>query len=346
MAKAIGVAARMFTWEVVTGFGSGALSQETLEDFFRRDFPTIQKMPRFWKMVSFNSAEGRRHRYLVILADGDMAGGRERQVPRSLSLFAVADREMRKSCTSGNFCFAAMAGNCLYVLVFFEGRLCHWSEEYGYDGADFMGMGLERLERFNCFLKTDALFSQAEVFERNGLKVLEMDFGNPRGPWRRDFLSAVRDPFWRGLRLEAKRRWRIPALSIILLLLVMVACFLGWLGQDVGLYGEQALKNPEPPALTSPATKHVLNESNPETKKRILRTTSGKAVSGSSCSKPSLEIKGLVGNRLFSGVAGGVSVVKRAGDSLGLFYVKTVLRDRVVLECGGREWEVINGIAP
>ena len=53
-----------------------------------------------------------------------------------------------------------------------------------------------------------------------------------------------------------------------------------------------------------------------------------------------------MGNRLFSGVVGGEKVVKKAGDSLGVFLVKSVLRDRVVLECGGREWEVLNGRAP
>ena len=64
------------------------------------------------------------------------------------------------------------------------------------------------------------------------------------------------------------------------------------------------------------------------------------------CIDPVLEIRGLVGDRLFSGVFGGQNVVKKAGDSLGAFRVKSVLRDRVVLECGGKEWEVLNGKAP
>ena len=59
-----------------------------------------------------------------------------------------------------------------------------------------------------------------------------------------------------------------------------------------------------------------------------------------------LEIRGIVGNRLFSGVFGGVNVMKQLGDSLGSYRVKSVLRDRVLLECGDKVWEVVNGAAP
>ena len=59
-----------------------------------------------------------------------------------------------------------------------------------------------------------------------------------------------------------------------------------------------------------------------------------------------LIIRGIVGNRLFSGVSGGEPVMKQLGDSLGSYRVKSVLRDRVVLECGGKEWEVVNGRSP
>ena len=83
MARVCAVEARICTWEVVTGFGAGELSREMLEDYFRRDFPDFEGMPRFWKMVSFNSAEGRRHRYLVIHGGTELRGRRERMVPRS-----------------------------------------------------------------------------------------------------------------------------------------------------------------------------------------------------------------------------------------------------------------------
>ncbi len=39
----------------------------------------------------------------------------------------------------------------------------------------------------------------------------------------------------------------------------------------------------------------------------------------------------------------GVSVMKKIGDTLDSYRISAVLRDRVVLECGGREWEVLNG---
>jgi hypothetical protein len=65
----------------------------------------------------------------------------------------------------------------------------------------------------------------------------------------------------------------------------------------------------------------------------------------SDCRRPVLEIRGIVGDRLFSGIHDGEFVMKKTGDSLGMFRIKSVLRDRVVLECGNSEWEVLNGTA-
>ena len=61
MARVQGVDARICTWELVTGFEE-SLAPENLLEYFRRDFPEVEGVPKFWKMVSFNSPEGRRHR--------------------------------------------------------------------------------------------------------------------------------------------------------------------------------------------------------------------------------------------------------------------------------------------
>ena len=77
MGRIQGVPARICTWELVTGFGQNP-TEESLMEFFYRDFPEVEKAPKFWKMVSFNSSEGRHHRYLVILADREnQRGGRD-----------------------------------------------------------------------------------------------------------------------------------------------------------------------------------------------------------------------------------------------------------------------------
>ena len=343
MAKVLGVPARICTWEVVTGFGAGDLPHEMLEDYFRRDFPDFDGLPRFWKMISFNSTEGRRHRYMVISPVSELDSVHARVLPRNISLYAVADREMRASGALGNFRFAAIAGDCLYVLVFYEGRLCHWSEECGYCGDNGIKLAMERLDRFDVFLKEDPLFSQGGDFVKSILKVLDMDFDNRKGAWRPSFRRAVQDPFWRGLHLETKRHGKCVALPIILLLMVMAMGFFVWKGNVTGW---DSFVGPAAPELSLPVAKPLPSEK----KSRVFaeKSTSKKAdtFSAPGCFKPSLEIRGVVGNRLFSGVADGEKVTKKAGDSLNGFLVKSVLRDRVVLECGGREWEVLNGKNP
>lgn len=347
MARVCAVEARICTWEVVTGFGAGELSREMLEDYFRRDFPDFEGMPRFWKMVSFNSAEGRRHRYLVIHGGTELRGRRERMVPRSVALFAMADREMRVSGATGNYRFAAMAGECLYVLVFYEGRLCHWSEEYGYGGKDSLEQAGKRVESFDAFLREDPLFSQGAEYMKNSLRVLDIDFEDPVGAWRRDLKNALRDPFWKGFHLEPRSRKKQTAKSIILLLLLMVAGITILKNLEPGC---KIMVGPEAPALSLPPVTKSAAEFSPkqfdfrDVGKPQPRNT--KDTPAPVCFKPALEIQGIVGNRLFSAVFGGENVVKRAGDSLGTFWVKSILRDRVVLECGEKEWEVLNGKAP
>ena len=154
---------RLWTWEVVTGF-DGVLDAKTLHARFAEEFPKVAEAcrngecaagPVFREMVSFNSADGRRHRYLVMRAETDVAEFRrrcDRVLPRMAMLYGCADKLIcEEECTAdgtgikcvadtagfkcaceneaGNCRFAFLAGGALYILVFFEGRLCHWTCE-------------------------------------------------------------------------------------------------------------------------------------------------------------------------------------------------------------------------
>ena len=330
MARVQGVPARICTWELVTGFGQNP-TEEELADFFHRDFPDTERLPKFWKLLSFNSSEGRHHRYLVILAEqGDLPGGRLlrgcRILPSSLFLYVRADEQMRSWKQYENFRYAAIVDGTLYVLVFYDGRLCHWSEERGYGGPCGKALALKRIENMDEFLRRDPLFSGAESFRYGELEFPEVD------------LKEVKDPVWRGLHLGPRRRGPRVVLSIILLLMTMVAGVFAYMNFDTG-YGE--LPGPEAPLLTPPATEPISKEIRSDAFVKKLHPKSADAVPD--CPKPALEIRGIVGNRLFSGLFGGMPVMKKIGDSLDLYRVKSLLRDRVVLECGSREWEVLNG---
>lgn len=342
MARLQGVPARICTWELVTGFGQNPTGDE-LAECFRRDFPEMGRLPKFWKMVSFNSSEGRRHRYLAILADQEeLPGGRllcgRRVLPRSLFLYARADEQMRSWERYENFRYAAIVDGTLHVLVFYEGRLCHWSEERGYGGPGGKALALKRLENMDEFLKHDPLFSKAESFRCGGLDTLAVDFDNPVGEWLAPFRQAAVDPFWKGLHLEQERRADRTTLFIILLLMMMVAGAFVWMRLDAGC---GVMPGPDAPTLTPPATGPISNEPRFGDVVKFYRPQN--AAPAPECTKPALEIHGIVERRLFSGLLDGQPVMKKTGDSLDLYRVKSVLRDRVVLECGDKEWEVVNG---
>jgi|GEM_PF-1413277 len=348
MARIQGVDARICTWELVTGFEE-SLAPENLLEYFRRDFPEVEGIPKFWKMGSFNSPEGRRHRYLVILgspgeSDGSVKGfgkrcwrGR-RALPRSLFLYARADAQMESWESYENFRYAAIVNGTLYVLVFYEGRLCHWSEERGYEGACGKELALNRLVRMDEFLRQDPLFSKAENFRQGELEFLEVDFGDPAAVWVVQLGKAAKDPFWKGLHLESRKRGRAARLSLILFFLMMFAGILVRENLDAG---GVAMPGPEAPVLSTPATGPISKE--PRIQKTAKSSRPKAREAATECPRPSISVQGIVGDRLFSGVFAGARVVKRAGDSLESYRVKSVLRDRVVLECGGREWEVLNG---
>lgn len=162
------VAARMMTWEVTTAF-DGTLTETELHKRFDEEFQDVlgeECRVFFWPLVSFNASDGRKHRYLVAMADEPLETYRKKfdcSLPRQIALYAIADKVLRGklegNAENGNLLLVALWKHRLYILVFMEGRLCHWSEEYGY-GESLDGACRERIARFKEFLKVDELFAK------------------------------------------------------------------------------------------------------------------------------------------------------------------------------------------
>ena len=264
------VSARMMTWEVTTSF-DGTLTETELrkrfdedfgnvfgvrEDESRETFDTGMRSGRvfFWPLVSFNASDGRKHRFLVAMANESLASCRkkfDRCLPRQITLYAVADKVLRgvqwngivtdfranssanegaaKSSAvdsgveknvadDGNLLLVALWKNVLYILVFLKGRLCHWSEECGY-GDCFDERIAERVQRFKEFLNADELFASAGAFG----EVFVCGDNVPNTKIL--FQIGAKDSFWRDLDLDEsesmkpceKRRWTVCALMLLTL---------------------------------------------------------------------------------------------------------------------------------
>lgn len=183
------VTASIFTWEQTTAF-DGALSDRELRRRFCDEFPDFEGAERvaFWPLIAFNTSDGRKHRFLVAYPQKNLEEYRtsfDRCLPRQLLLYGVADAILRgKSddnvkcdcvwkCDSimecdgadlndGNLLLTAIFEGKLYLLVFVAGRLCHWSEECGYESEspDLLSrLCLERVNRFRNFMAKDVFFS-------------------------------------------------------------------------------------------------------------------------------------------------------------------------------------------
>ena len=375
------VEARLWTWEVVTGF-DGVLDSVTLRKRFAEDFPSVAQLcldgeyapePVFREMVSFNSTDGRKHRYLVMLANeresekepAKYRGRGERILPRTAMLYGCADKLMREedACESvycgcslrescGNCRFAFLDNGWLYILVFFEGRLCHWSEEPQYNNKESVQ---ERLGRFDVFLRNDDLFSRAEKWY-----CAFMDVGDVQEPERLRWLRrAGGDPFWR-VRTRGKVVW--PVLAAGAALLLAVVTWWNVLSGDLpGAAPEVILPaGTELPALTPapemrPSEEAVaqLNESEmraPFNKSDVrgvseIGDARGTLKPAPGCVLPSIRLHGVVAGRIFSAsIAGASPSWYSLGDTLGPFEVVSIGKDRVQLACGDETREVRNGM--
>lgn len=260
------VSARMMTWEVMTAF-DGILTETELQKRFDEEFFDVSHAKQctnrvfFYHLVSFNASEGRKHRYLVMVADEPLVCYREnfdRCLPQQIVLYAVADKILRGECVDGmssvdvagsscanisvsknasvaivncadfdgNLLLVALWKKSLYILVFVKGRLCHWAEECGY-GEDFDVLTAARVAQFKDFLKSDELFASAGSMGESYVRcdeILKVDTL---------FNVGARDSFWRNLDLDAcdsmkpceKRRWAMCFMALFVLgVSVFIAC--------------------------------------------------------------------------------------------------------------------------
>lgn len=348
--RARAVRAKMFTWEVVTDFDCDA-PQESLEEAFAKEFPEVQGGCRvaFWKMVSFNAADGRKHRYLVAVTDV-VQGGRKsraqerRALPESIGLYALADREMRSCDCGGNMRFAAVVDGVLYILVFMEGRLCHWSEENGY-GGNSNELVAERLERFDAFLAKDPLFSRAD--NRANARTFDSRF-YPEATFGM-FAEAARDPFWKRLDLYGSRTAGLHVGAPVMLFALAAVASLGLVtvypAQGEACVDCSLAAAPELSAVPDEILGDGLWTMGPaEPKLSQVRAVSGRGnTPPSACDLPALAIQGTVDGRLAQARIGGEVRWLAVGDSVGAFAVVSIGSDRVQFVCSGKAVEVLNG---
>ena len=386
------VSAQMMTWEVTTAF-DGELTETELQKRFDDDFGNLLEKRNgecretcdtdllasrvfFWPLVSFNASDGRKHRYLVAIAEEPLEKYRkkfDRCLPQQIALFSIADKILRgawdeaaeglnlgenvkwnladdliaDSCeanetvaNNGNLVLVALWKNVLYILVFAKGRLCHWSEEFGY-GNRFDELIAERVSRFKSFLKSDELFADEGAFSETFICCDDMS------NMEKLFCESADDPFWRGLDLDncdslkpcAKRRWFFVAFLLFMLCMLNVL----WLKNPFACNAEMYEPHKDVAAveLDLPSD-DVLNKLAWAKGHGLLLAggegLSEKPSSWSSCNSLDYKLVGIVGGRvaLMKSATGGSRTVS-VGDSLFRYRVKEIGRNEVVLRCGGKE---------
>lgn len=342
-----GVGAPLFTWEVSVPFDDEP-GEARLREAFAREFPESsgRGRPCFWKMVAFNGDSGRKVRYLVAVAAAPVDGMRrrfDRVLPEGIALYGMADRIIRSSdATHGNALFSFLCGSRLVILVFCEGRLCHWSEEEGYEDGFGGRAYAERMERFRQFLARDEYLARGCPYSEFRERV---DPATMQGVFRR----AARDPFWRGLDLDNAPRVRPLArrAALAFLIVAVISCTLGSFaalfcngpfaeGYDQNEPYDIALA--DPPALVPAAdeVRDTLYRARWHKKSRFHRGAHYKSDFKAKCATPPLKLRSVVQGVLFQGAVGGTLGWYRPGDSVGAFIVDSIGRDGVFLKCGGK----------
>lgn len=329
-----GLYAPMFTWEVCVPF-----EHEPSEDYllkqFDKEFTETLKWgePVFWPMVSFNGPEGRKIRYLVAIVGEALGGFRkkyDRVLPKSVALYAFADKLVRNSefDHDGNaLCLFIYSGR-LYILVFKEGCLCHWSEEPGYnsgfEGSDFA----MRLERFRIFLKRDEFLSAVPIYTElfNLVDSRQMDFF---------FKKAVKDPFWKALDLDDIPKFKPAVRKIVessfLILMIMFGLYFM-------LYGLPKNEFPVEKSLDSACVLDLPPEVLPSLERKVFR----KAKRSNKCKALNLVLQGVVEGVVFQGKHDNQVEWFRVGDVIDGYVVASVEKNRVKLVCNGKTFVVKN----
>lgn len=323
--------ARLFTWEWTSSFDV-APNMKELRASFEKEFPKLrmrlEQVGGFFRLlhlVSFNSTEGRRSRYLVVVAEHPLPNARKRLLPRQVAVLSAADRFLRRlgpaGDNSGNFLCHGIVGGRFYALIFFEGRLCHWSELCA---ESFSQERIEsELVRFRRFLKKDPLFSRDDSFEEvciDGLIPCDMKRGS-------------RDPFWK--RIDLRREHMVPKrkrshVLAVVSLLFAVACWKLLLSNLVEpgtarvAFDVSAVELETPPAWQESVEDTFAAKPIPQNIAVELRR----------CVLPNFQLKGVIAARLMMAEVEGVPLTVLLGDSLGNFKLLSVRRDGVDLVCG------------
>ena len=234
--------------------------------------------------------------------------------------------------------FAAVVGGVLYILVFMEGRLCHWSEENGY-GGNSNELVAERLERFDAFLAKDPLFSRTSAFDSRFYP--EATFGM--------FAEAARDPFWKRLDLYGSRTAGLHVGAPVMLFALAAVASLGF----VTVYPAQGEACEDCSLVAAPELSAVPDEilgdglwtmGHAEPKRMHSALGSG-GTQPSACGMPALTIQGTVDGKLAQAKIAGEVRWLAVGDSVGAFAVVSIGSDRVQFVCNGNAVEVLNGSA-
>lgn len=350
----------LMTWELKVNFDEIPSESFVLESFCR-DMPnTIERLGgcsgiRLWPMVHFNSQEGRKYRYLAAIPMDESQNVlavyarrkwlKPRLVPRQFALYGLADQIMKNAGDDrggaehfGNNVFWSIYDGVMYVLVFFEGRLCHWSEENGYDAES--GDAQLRLARLEKFLIQDDLFSRGKSFLWQEVEFPKNDVS---------LKTALKDSFVKGCVLESpsvrnlgNRNFGIAICFIIAVLCLVFFCHRENCEEIPDVAPIELLASPS--VDLQPEYFEERSDEDPqiyfqESKARNVQPLNDESVS--SCQKPPFRLKGIVGNRLVMVERNGYISTLARNDSLENFVISSIERDRIFLACGDMLEEVL-----
>ena len=226
--------------------------------------------------------------------------------------------------------YAAVVDGTLYVLVFMDGRLCHWSEESGYDG-DFREILEERLGRFDTFLEKDFLFSRADLFAKETETEASFEL----------FHEASKDPFWKKLSLVERRSWpgRYPR-HVLLPALVVAFSVVLWRG--VAPWLKEIPETVPPPAVLAPELDLPVGEL-PEYGEWLMKKPKS-VVAEKACSTEYLKIQGTVAGKIAQVRDGnGNALWLGIGESVDNLTVLDIGRNYVEFVCNDRKYVLRNG---
>lgn len=335
---AVSVPTSCLTWEWMTTYDKVPLERD-LRLSFEGDFPvTVMKMKSsggFYDLLpltSFNSPEGRRLRFLAVIAESTVNTNRFcRCLPQQIWLYGAADSILRKEADcGGNALLYYHEGRSLTAMIFFEGRLCHWIEESGYTNADLVDC---RINQIRNFLKKDSLFACERFYEVINIE----NYLSEKTSKKALFKKAAKDPLWKNvdLQLLEKRFQNMNPLrkkkSFLCVSLIIVAMVLFCVGDALKFVKQNTLNyvtDVAPPELTEIELVEAV-ENNPFEKNILEKGILKESLNAQKCGKDLPSIQGIVSDRLVlsNGNVYGV------GDSIGLFKVQKITRSGMSVSC-------------